>query len=325
MVCCGVLAGITRVKFGKWGVVWLRTCRPPHSGRGSPALRLSVPGWALPPSSAGPTCSSPQSPQITVRRRLSRLPPPLAHLVVALLRSIPLITRSQSSAAAAHLPPKAESPEDVEVSEDGEKLPEFASLEGVLDPRILRALTVAPFKLTTMSAVQAQVLPLLPGLAEPYDPETPPENPRDLLIRAKTGTGKTLAFLIPAVEARLKTIYAAAEKADESGLPPSKSLAEGVRTSFSLTHAGIVIISPTRELATQIAQEAHKLVRHINGFGIHLFVGGESKSIQLRDFRRLGKDLIVATPGRLKDILESCPDVSQCVSHAQTVRTSVLS
>jgi ATP-dependent RNA helicase MSS116 len=174
-----------------------------------------------------------------------------------------------------------------------------------------------------MSIVQSQVLPLLPELANPHDPENPPKNPRDLLVRAKTGTGKTLGFLIPAVEARLKSLAAHAEKADESGLPTSRRLSEATQRKFAKENTGVVIISPTRELATQIAQEATKLVKHISDFGVHLFVGGESKSMQLREFRRHPHDIVVATPGRLKDILDSCSDVAESISHTQTVRIYV--
>lgn len=190
-----------------------------------------------------------------------------------------------------------------------------------MDKRILRALTKGPFNLTTMSPVQAQVLPLLPEIAEPFNPDSPSTHPRDLLVRAKTGTGKTLAFLIPAVEARLKAIDAYVNTAtQESGLASSKKLAGSVHRRFAKEHAGIVVISPTRELATQIAREAEKLVKHIEGFEVHLFVGGESKSMQLKGFRRGTHDIIVATPGRLRDILQSCPDVAASVSHTQTVR-----
>ncbi|KAF7761381.1 hypothetical protein Agabi119p4_9373 [Agaricus bisporus var. burnettii] len=237
----------------------------------------------------------------------------------AVLRSIPLIHRHQSSAASALVPTSEDSSEDVEVTDNEEKLPEFASLQGSVDPRVIRALTGNPFNLTTMSVVQAQVLPLLPGLAEPYDTENAPEHPRDLLVRAKTGTGKTLGFLIPVVEARLKTLAAQGKQAADSGLGPSKSLAEAARRRFAKSHTGAVIISPTRELATQIAQEANKLVRNIEGFGVHLLVGGESKGGQLGGFRRNAHDIIVATPGRLKDILDSCPDIAESVSHTQTL------
>jgi ATP-dependent RNA helicase MSS116 len=207
------------------------------------------------------------------------------------------------------------------VAEEEEQLPTFATLKDVVDKRIMQALTKGPFNLTTMSPVQAQVLPLLPDIAEPYNSEVPPPSSRDLLVRAKTGTGKTLAFLVPAVEARLKVIAAHVETAvKDSGLAPSRKLADSIQYKFASKHTGTVIISPTRELATQIAQEAIKLTKHIEGFEVQLFVGGESKGKQLREFRRGTHDIIVATPGRLRDMLESSKDVADSVAHTQTVR-----
>lgn len=244
-------------------------------------------------------------------------------MITVLLRSIPLITRQQSSVASLRVTETetATAPLDVEDVDGEEKLPEFESLKGVLDKRILRALTKGPFKLTTMSPVQAQVLPLLPEIAEPYNSQNPPSIPRDLLVRAKTGTGKTLAFLIPAVEARLKAIEAyAAKSTRDTGLKPSELLTESSQKRFARTHTGVVVISPTRELATQIAQEAIKLTKHIEGFEVQLFVGGESKSRQLRNFQRGRHDIIVATPGRLRDMLESSKEVADSVAHTQTVR-----
>jgi ATP-dependent RNA helicase MSS116 len=60
-----------------------------------------------------------------------------------------------------------------------------------------------------MSFVQAtvqSVLPLLPELAHPYYGQQSHGPPRNLLVKAKTGTRKTLAFLVPAIEARIKAI-----------------------------------------------------------------------------------------------------------------------
>jgi hypothetical protein len=57
----------------------------------------------------------------------------------------------------------------------------------------------------TEATVQS-VLPLLPELAHPYDGQQSHGPPCDLLVKAKTGTRKTLAFLVPAIEARIKAI-----------------------------------------------------------------------------------------------------------------------
>lgn len=185
-----------------------------------------------------------------------------------------------------------------------------------------KAITVRPYKFAYMSPVQAAVLPLLPQLTVPYDPENPPTLPRDLLVKAKTGTGKTLAFLVPAIDARIKAIEFSGKRAvREAGLETDKHLAGQARRKFSREHAGALIISPTRELATQIANDAIKLSTHHDDFGVQLFTGGSSKGAQMRNWMRSRKDIVIATPGRLRDLLQSEPSVAQSLAKVQTVRT----
>lgn len=97
----------------------------------------------------------------------------------------------------------------------------FNSLKGYVSYDIFKALTDRPFRFTTMSVVQEKVFGLLPELSEASargaqpdpvaeDVDTEKRGNRsiatDLLIKAKTGTGKTLAFLVPAVQGRLQDI-----------------------------------------------------------------------------------------------------------------------
>lgn len=63
-----------------------------------------------------------------------------------------------------------------------------------------------------------------------------------------------------------------------------------------------IIISPTRELAEQIAREAHKVTRN-TGVVVQTAVGGSSKMLDLRKLRREGCHILVGTPGRLNDLL----------------------
>lgn len=100
----------------------------------------------------------------------------------------------------------------------------------------------------------------------------------DCLAKAKTGTGKTLGFLIPTVEAIL-TIK-------QEGNPVCA-----------------LVISPTRELASQIASEAAALTTFHN-MNIVCVVGGTNiKS----DINKLKKrvDILIGTPGRLIDHLKN--------------------
>ncbi|KAF8887933.1 P-loop containing nucleoside triphosphate hydrolase protein [Gymnopilus junonius] len=116
----------------------------------------------------------------------------------------------------------------------------------------------------TMTPVQAQSIPVL--LAG-----------KDVLGAARTGSGKTLAFLIPAVELlhRLK-------------FKP-------------MNGTGIIIITPTRELALQIFGVARDLMKyHSQTFGI--VIGGANRRAEEEKLVK-GVNLLVATPGRLWDHL----------------------
>lgn len=223
--------------------------------------------------------------------------------------------RKQSALATARkeLPGSA-----VEESAQKKDLPHFKTLEGSISPHTLKALTQKPMELTYLSPVQAEVFPLLPKLAEPYDPNADDRNPRDLLVKARTGTGKTLAFLLPAVEARLKAIEAAGKQAvKDAGLTSDTSLELRARKAFAQKNLGTLIISPTRELATQIAIEAQRLTSHLGDFGVCLFVGGTGKGFQMRDWTRGRRDILVSTPGRLRDFLVSEPEVASGLAKTQ--------
>jgi ATP-dependent RNA helicase MSS116 len=104
----------------------------------------------------------------------------------------------------------------------------------------------------------------------------------DVLAQAKTGTGKTIAFLLPVME-RLMT-------APE----PLRQRSIDIRA---------VIISPTRELAIQIYNDAVKLSKG-TGIVCQSAVGGTGKSAALSQMHRQGCHLLIATPGRLNDLLQ---------------------
>ncbi|GAA5973078.1 hypothetical protein JCM11641_000403 [Rhodosporidiobolus odoratus] len=185
----------------------------------------------------------------------------------------------------------------------------YESIKTSLHAPVYRAVTEKPFRYETMTDVQAAVLSLLPDLAAPPRSEGTLEEikqAQDLLVRAKTGTGKTLGFLIPALEGRLRSLEAFLEtfKQENPDAKPQevkKALADHAKSSV-----GALILSPTRELATQIANEASALTTHLPQFGVRLLVGGASKHQQLREWMRSpSNDIVVATPGRCVDLLES--------------------
>lgn len=225
----------------------------------------------------------------------------------------PRLSRSSSAAAAA----VSDAPD---VAKPVNESPGFSELKGNVNDRTLQAITKGPFHHTHMSVVQAEVFPLLPQLAEPYSPDSRNAQPRDLLVKARTGTGKTMAFLVPAIEARLKSLEAHANKVvPDSGLPDSAKLRMEAIRAHATDTVGTLIISPTRELASQIATEAMKLTSHHPGFEVKLFVGGESKSGQIYNWRRGRRDIVVTTPGRMRDFLESEPSVAGPISRAEVV------
>lgn len=196
----------------------------------------------------------------------------------------------------------------------------FQTLEGVIAEQTLQAITSRPFRLTNMTPVQEEVLGLLPGLAALPEQRKNSDQPRDLLVRAKTGTGKTLAFLVPAIEARIKAIEAHGLQAvKDAGLVNDTGLRARAEKRYARETVGTLIISPTRELATQIANEALRLSYHHDGFEVQLFTGGTSKMKQVREWMKGRRDIVVATTGRLRDLLSTEPSVVAALEHTNTV------
>lgn len=102
---------------------------------------------------------------------------------------------------------------------------------------------------------------------------------KDLIGLAQTGTGKTAAFLLPLMT------HLGLSAAVRAGQPPKA-----------------LILAPTRELANQISQNVQKLAADLNIRHIAVF-GGARYDAQIRGLRR-GVDIVVATPGRLQDLME---------------------
>ena len=110
--------------------------------------------------------------------------------------------------------------------------------------------------------VQEEVIPYLLG------------NRTDVIALAQTGTGKTAAFGIP--------------------------LLQRIDTSFRDTQA--LVLSPTRELCLQIADDIRDFAKYIDGVHVEAVYGGAAIEPQMRALKK-GVQIIVATPGRLIDLM----------------------
>ncbi|ESQ29045.1 hypothetical protein EUTSA_v10023287mg [Eutrema salsugineum] len=109
---------------------------------------------------------------------------------------------------------------------------------------------------------------------------------KDALVKAKTGTGKSMAFLLPAIETVLKAMN-------------NSNSVHRVPPIFAL------ILCPTRELASQLAAEGKALLKYHEGIGVQTLIGGTRFKL---DQQRLESDpcqILVATPGRLLDHIEN--------------------
>ncbi|KAI4311058.1 hypothetical protein MLD38_035994 [Melastoma candidum] len=153
-----------------------------------------------------------------------------------------------------------------EVTVMGDNVPApFMTFEATrFPPEILRDMNAAGFAAPT--PIQAQTWPIA-------------LQSRDIVAIAKTGSGKTLGYLIPAF------------------------MLLRVQRNNPRNGPTVLVLAPTRELATQIQDEAMKFGRS-SGVSCTCLYGGAPKGPQLRELER-GADIVVATPGRLNDILET--------------------
>ncbi|XP_053899983.1 ATP-dependent RNA helicase DDX18 isoform X2 [Malaclemys terrapin pileata] len=172
-----------------------------------------------------------------------------------------------------------EDPEEIEVMDEDAEEPSlplgvtgafedtsFASLSDLVSENTLKGITDMGF--THMTEIQHKsIKPLLEG--------------RDILAAAKTGSGKTLAFLIPAIELIYKLRF----------MPRNGT--------------GVLILSPTRELAMQTYGVLKELMtHHVHTYG--LIMGGSNRSAEAQKLAN-GINIIVATPGRLLDHMQNTP------------------
>ena len=154
---------------------------------------------------------------------------------------------------------------------------------------------------------------------------------KDLMVSARTGSGKTAAFILPALEKIL------AARADDSKK----------REKGKMYGPKILVLAPTRELAMQVAKAAQTYGRFIPGLKVATVLGGMPYPLQIRQL--MGPlDILIATPGRLIDHIQSgkcvlgnvemlvldeadrmldmgfIDDISMIASHTPTARQTVM-
>lgn len=117
---------------------------------------------------------------------------------------------------------------------------------------------------------------------------------KDVLAKAKTGTGKTVAFLLPAIEIVAK-------------LPPPDR--DNRRPPIN-----VLVICPTRELADQAAAEALRLLRYHASIGVQVVMGGTRLALEQKRMQANPCQILVATPGRLRDHMENTPGFTSRLS-----------
>lgn len=146
--------------------------------------------------------------------------------------------------------------EEVEKVEEVKAQDGIASIEPLLDNRIVRAIREMGFE--ELSPIQEQAIPyLLQG--------------EDIIGQAQTGTGKTAAFGIPAIQ----------------------------HINPDVKKLQTIILCPTRELAIQAAEELRKIAKYMHGIKVLPVYGGQDISRQIAGLR--GVQIIVGTPGRVMD------------------------
>ncbi|KAF2193789.1 DEAD-domain-containing protein [Zopfia rhizophila CBS 207.26] len=165
---------------------------------------------------------------------------------------------------------------DQQLGSDG-PITQFKELatHGLVHPNVINTIT-RQMRLETMTEVQTRTInEALSG--------------SDVIAQAKTGTGKTLGFLVPVVQKIINEDPRLGERARGY----KKARPDDIRA---------IVISPTRELAEQIAVEARKITSGTSVV-VQVAVGGTQKRMMLAKTQREGCHLLIATPGRLLDIL----------------------
>ncbi|KAF2141875.1 uncharacterized protein K452DRAFT_227816 [Aplosporella prunicola CBS 121167] len=169
--------------------------------------------------------------------------------------------------------------DDIPVEASGQGVPEAVTTftNPPLDDHLINNIELAGYKVPT--PVQKYSIPIVMG-------------GRDLMACAQTGSGKTGGFLFPILSQAFQT--------GPSALPANAAVGGYARSRKAYPTS--LILAPTRELVSQIFDEARKFA-YRSWVRPCVVYGGADIGSQLRQIER-GCDLLVATPGRLVDLME---------------------
>ena len=154
-----------------------------------------------------------------------------------------------------------------------------------LHASLVRAVTDAGY--TQATEVQSRAIP--PAMAG-----------QDLMVSSSTGSGKTASFVLPA----LMRVLAAREQQRTVVAGDALRGDAGARQYRPASGPRVLVLCPTRELAMQVAKATVDYGRHISNLRVATIVGGVPYGAQLKALRG-PLDVLIATPGRLIDHMES--------------------
>ena len=162
-----------------------------------------------------------------------------------------------------------------------------------LHEAVLKALSDAGYSEPT--AVQAQAIP-------------PALEGRDLMVSSQTGSGKTAAFMLPALH-RLATqerrpFVPGTRRTPNQERQSARSRGREQRPRFQAAQPRMLVLTPTRELALQVTAATDKYGMHIRHLKAVAILGGMPYPKQMELLGR-NPEILVATPGRLIDHMES--------------------
>ncbi|XP_048875994.1 ATP-dependent RNA helicase DDX55 [Brienomyrus brachyistius] len=148
--------------------------------------------------------------------------------------------------------------------------------------------TLAELNFTHMTPVQSACIPLF-------------MSNKDVAAEAVTGSGKTLAFVIPVLEILLKR-----------------------EQKLKKMQVGALIVTPTRELATQISEVVGGFLRRFSQFSQILLIGGSNPAEDVEKLKTYGANIVIGTPGRIEDMFRRKADGLDMVNSVKSLEVLVL-